>query len=513
MDQTEAGVPDATDECFVGMDGNCLTVPVPEQTEMSIDITEHAKREATIQKLSDRPSSPEDVFDAGHVANAADMSDIPLLNGKPFGASEFRKASASGDLELVSDMLALKPDIIDVADSNGWNALHLAARKGHLDVLEFLIENGADVHMLTNAGKSAEAIARLKLGDNHPVTRVLAELLSDDENKEETSDASDSRSAASKEPGSEPGSYRQPVSFTVRDFHSAAFSGDIEKLSDILRHEPMWVNEVDGNGWSALHQAARGGHEVVASILLQAGADRYMETAYGQSSVEIAYEMQGPEHPVTKLLLENDSAVLSDGRPFSPNNLREASRSGNTELVEVMLQAKPEWIDSMDHNGWTSLHEATRAGLVDVIEVLREYGCDLNVETRSGLTAHSLAIQFFGPDSPVVKVLSDSSMPVIDGKLFSREDLWETVIAGYLLHFSAMVKRRPDWLNLQDEQGWTALHLAAREGHVEIVEFIKQHKFYDPFLKTNDGWTAYDIGYKTLGVEHPVVQILSPTAA
>jgi ankyrin repeat protein len=44
-------------------------------------------------------------------------------------------------------------------DSNGRTALHVASNSGHLEVVRFLLQRGADVDVLDNANKTAVELA------------------------------------------------------------------------------------------------------------------------------------------------------------------------------------------------------------------------------------------------------------------------------------------------------------------------------------------------------------------
>ena len=74
--------------------------------------------------------------------------------GMPFGMAAYR-----GDLIKVKRMLENDPELIH-AFPDGATALHYAAAHGHLDVVKYLVANGADVTRLDERGRTAEAWAR-----------------------------------------------------------------------------------------------------------------------------------------------------------------------------------------------------------------------------------------------------------------------------------------------------------------------------------------------------------------
>jgi ankyrin repeat protein len=64
---------------------------------------------------------------------------IPLL--KPL-----HRALENGDLNQVSDIVKKNPNSVNIKDEQGWYPLHLAVRTSHLEIVEFLIDKGADIN-------------------------------------------------------------------------------------------------------------------------------------------------------------------------------------------------------------------------------------------------------------------------------------------------------------------------------------------------------------------------------
>lgn len=80
------------------------------------------------------------------------------------GQTPLHIAAASGDMmqleELLRDYVPGKgQDIVNTKDENGWMPLHEASRKGNLDVVKYLIANGADLNADSNSGTALD-IAR-----------------------------------------------------------------------------------------------------------------------------------------------------------------------------------------------------------------------------------------------------------------------------------------------------------------------------------------------------------------
>jgi hypothetical protein len=88
----------------------------------------------------------------------------------------FRIAAAHGNMQDVKRMLDRKISLLHSKDENGWQAIHEAVRGGHLDVVKYLIEQGADVSSKVRAGGSAMWVAKGQLSAGHEVIRFLQSI-------------------------------------------------------------------------------------------------------------------------------------------------------------------------------------------------------------------------------------------------------------------------------------------------------------------------------------------------
>ena len=95
---------------------------------------------------------------------------------------ELAHAAATGDVDRIHKMVTAEnandKDMIHNKDSNGWLPIHEAARGGHLDVVQLLVDFGADVNERTNFGEGS-SVMELVLnnhGHDHPLFGYLEDL-------------------------------------------------------------------------------------------------------------------------------------------------------------------------------------------------------------------------------------------------------------------------------------------------------------------------------------------------
>jgi ankyrin repeat protein len=220
----------------------------------------------------------------------------------------------------------------------------------------------------------------------------------------------------------------------------AAMKGDRAAVSSLLKSGED-VNAAQGDGMTALHWAAVKGDAEMAQLLLYAGANVKATTRIG------AY---------TPLYL--------------------AARGGFHEVVAALIAAGAE-IEAKTANGATPLMIAAAGGDVRTVSMLIENGADVNAQdTAKGETPLMYAAAYNRAEA--IKVLlkhgADTSRTtkVVDlAALTAPEEVGPSRGGRAAASGTAQVPgvTRPYRYNelIGTQGGFSALHFAAREGHVE----------------------------------------------
>jgi len=141
------------------------------------------------------------------------------------------EATALGELPSVKALIGEEESLVDAVAADGFSPLGLAAFFGHLEVLRWLVDNGADVD------QPAQNEMRVR-----PIHSVAAH-----------------RKAA------------------------VALS-----MMQALLEAGAQVNVAQHGGWTPLHQAADHGHQPLVMLLLQHGADPTARSDNGQTPADMA---------------------------------------------------------------------------------------------------------------------------------------------------------------------------------------------------------------------------------
>ena len=90
-----------------------------------------------------------------HELNKINIRKINYIDDE--GRTHLMIHSIHGHLEEVKKVFSYSD--VDCIDDDGWTALMYAANSGHVDIVRFLIEQKADVHVKTHSGLTAAQLS------------------------------------------------------------------------------------------------------------------------------------------------------------------------------------------------------------------------------------------------------------------------------------------------------------------------------------------------------------------
>ncbi|KAL2078216.1 hypothetical protein ACEWY4_025901 [Coilia grayii] len=412
------------------------------------------------------------------------VSPVMETSGAVEGGRELFEACRNGDVERVKKLV--NPDNVDSRDTAGRKStpLHFAAGFGRRDVVEFLLQNGADVHARDDGG-----------------------LIS---------------------------------------LHNACSFGHGEVVK-LLLHHGADANSRDNWNYTPLHEAAIKGKIDVCIMLLQHGAEPTIRNTDGRTALDLAdtstkavltgdyrkdelleSARSGSEEKLMTLLTPlNVNCHASDGRKSTPLHLaagynrvktvqlllqhgadvhakdkgdlvplHNACSYGHYEVTELLLKHGA-CVNAMDLWQFTPLHEAASKNRMEVCSLLLSYGADptfLNCHNKSAIDLaptsqlkERLAYEFRG--HALLQAARQADMACLKKHLsletvnFRHPQTHETA-----LHCASaspypkrkqvceLLVRKGANVNQKTKDFLTPLHLAAEKSHNDVIEVLVKHE-------------------------------------
>ena len=217
-------------------------------------------------------------------------------------SSSIHDAASRGNIDEVKACVS-RGDNVNGKDGSGNTPIVLAVVKGHLPVVEFLLNNGADAHAPPPNKRSAMLLAAVCSG-NLGITRLLV------------------RHGGLDVANSEGG-----------DPLLAAVNIGRANIVQYLINEGAAVNMLGAHKVAPLHVAVTKGNTEIVDILLSAGADVNLRGVANVTPLIVAVD--GGNAAVVKTLL--DKGAVIDARSDSGDTaLSAAVKSGKTEIVNIL---------------------------------------------------------------------------------------------------------------------------------------------------------------------------------
>jgi ankyrin repeat protein len=308
-----------------------------------------------------------------------------------FFPDEIHEFAQKGDIEGAKALIEKDPELVNARDKDGRTPLHWACRGVHLDVVKFLVENGADVnaedsnkivplHSLATRNNAAAIAVLLENGadvdfeDYGGNTALHYAAMSD------ATDAAEILLAAGANIEKIEDYGRTPLILCARERGGP-------KTIKVLLEAGADIKAKDKFGATALHLASWRGKKEVVDILLDAGAPI---SAKGRDPRY--YFSEAASHGLSRLF---DAVVKVGGDPtFTLSNggtlLHAAAAGGSAKIIDILI-GKGLDINLKDNFGWTPLHYAARDGRVEAAEGLIAKGADIEARTIMGQSPLNVA--------------------------------------------------------------------------------------------------------------------------
>ncbi|XP_047973900.1 ankyrin repeat-containing protein ITN1-like [Salvia hispanica] len=253
--------------------------------------------------------------------------------------------------EFDAGVAEIREAVVNEVNELGETALFIAAEKGFIDVMKELLPYSTREGIRTKNRSGFDPLHIAASRGHHDIVQMLLDHDPDLSNTVGQSNATPLISAATK--------------------------GHLAVVKELLQNDPESLEARKSNGKNALHFAARQGHADIVKALLEMDRQLARKTdKKGQTALHMA--VKGVSSAVVRLLLQADPAIVMLPDKFGNIALHIATRKKRAEIVMELLRLRDTNVNALTRGQKTALDIAEGLPLSEEIceikDCLMRYG-------------------------------------------------------------------------------------------------------------------------------------------
>ena len=376
--------------------------------------------------------------------------------------SDLLQLCTDGDLLTLKDLITkqgLNPN--EVKDPSGLTPLHLACQYGHLDIVQYLINDQNCKPETTNTKGCTPLHIVCKSGHLH----IVKYLITDHKCNPHCTDND----------GYTP-------------LHAASESGNIETVNYLITEQGCDPNVVDSIGNTPLHYASESGHlDIVQCLITIFNCDPKQSNSKGSTPLHFA--CLGGQIPVVKYLIEEHQCSPNCTNMFGNTSVYLACLSGCLPLVKYLIDKHGCNPQIANNDGLTPLHSVCLNGHLDITKYLiSNCNCDPQCIDNSGNTPLHSACENCHLEVARYLITEHKCSPE-HGNVIGYTPLHSAAFHGHLAVVKYLITEHKCSLQHGNVNGSTPLHSAASNGRLAVVKYLITALGSNPQIANNNGLT------------------------
>ena len=382
-------------------------------------------------------------------------ADIKLKNDS--GMNCLHIAAINLHLNLCKILIEKYQFDVDMADNEGRTALHIAAENCSYDLIKYFTDMGSDIKLENNLSLKCLYIAA-ENGDLNLCKKFIEKCNVD-------CLAADNKGWTALHHSAKNGSYELITYFTNigsdiesknklgwNCLHIAAQNGHLKLCQILIDRHKLDIHLADKNGWTALHHSAKSGSYELVTYFTDMGPDIRSKVYGGLNCLHIA------------------------------------AQNGHLKLCKKLINIHTFDVNLPDYDGWTALHHSARSGSYELLTYFVDMESDIECTNELGWNSLHIAARY-GHLNLCKRLVNKHEFNV----LLKDNNRWRP------LHHSArygsywLLKYFADMgtnIDSRDDLGWNCLHIAAKNGHLNLCrKLVDKYKLHLD-LRDYNGWTA-----------------------
>ena len=277
------------------------------------------------------------------------------------------------------------------------------------------------------------------------------------------------------------------ASAPAQDILDAVKLNDLNRIKAIIQADPQAVHGKDNRDCTPLHWACDGGNPETVSLLIANGADLKARDTDGDTPLHWA-AVKG-NASIVEILIKKGADIESRNEEQQTPFMVVARNTGNVEIGKLLLHHGAD-IQPHDNAGYMPLNWSAVFGHRDFIDFLLDHGSGF--DSRGGKDLEMLRLAARVGSVRLFKLVVEKSDHLFAAGSVDSETMRWAVAGGSVEIVEMLLAKNVPVKDEAYSDGWGPLHLAARNGHSAMVEFLAK-KGFALDQRTPLGKSAYNI--------------------